>query len=174
MDQTTVSPKSQFIAEIDEAWETFNSYLVTLNGNQMTTLHDERGWSVKDHLTHIIAWEQSINYYLQGKLRHEALQVEAAMLNNQDFDTINEVIRSQRGHISLNEVLVQLQQTHAELMELVKTMSDEDLTRPHRDYPPGTPASEQHSVMDLIRGDTSEHFDEHLHWIKSLVEKASA
>src|SRR5512147_2370500 len=99
MDETTVSPKSQFITEIDEAWEAFNSYLVTLNGNQMTTLHDERGWTVKDHLTHIIAWEQSILFYFQGKPRFEALGIDEKM----DFDDQNEIIRQQHGHISLNE-----------------------------------------------------------------------
>lgn len=169
MEDTTLSPKSQFVTEIDEAWEAFNAYLVTLNGNQMTTLHDKRGWTVKDHLTHIIAWEQSILFYFQGKPRFEALGIHEKM----DFDEQNEVIRRQHEHISLNEVLVQLQQTHAELMEIVKNLSNEDLTRPYRSYPSGTPASEQRSVMDLIRGDTSEHFNEHLGWIKTLVEKAS-
>jgi hypothetical protein len=171
--ETNMTTKSEFLLEIDQAWQALLSYLASLSEAQMTALHDNSGWSVKDHLTHIIAWEQSIIFHFQGKPRHQAVGIDEAFFASRDFDGQNEAIRRQREHLSLGEALAQLRQTHAELMELVRPLTDADLARPYRDYPPETPASDRRSVMDLVRGDTSEHFSEHLAWIKTLVENAT-
>jgi hypothetical protein len=169
-----MTTQSEFLLEIDQAWNALQSYLARLSEAQMTALHDERGWTVKDHLTHIIAWEQSIIFHFQGKPRHEAVGIDENFFNSRDFDGQNDVIRKQREHLPLGEVLAQLRQTHDKLMEFVKPLSDADLSHPYRDYPPETPASNRRSVMDLVRGDTSDHFSEHLGWIKTLVENATA
>ncbi|MBI5295676.1 MAG: ClbS/DfsB family four-helix bundle protein [Chloroflexi bacterium] len=168
-----MTTQSEFLLEIDQAWQALLSYLAGLSEAQMTALRDNSGWTVKDHLTHIVAWEQSILFHFQGKPRHQAVGLDEAFFASRDFDAQNEAIRSQREHLSLDEVLAQLRQTHAELMAFVRPLTDADLARPYRDYPPETPASDRRSVMDLVRGDTSEHFTEHLAWIKALVTAAS-
>jgi hypothetical protein len=171
--ETNMTTKSEFLLEIDQAWNALLSYLARLSESQMTALLDNSGWNVKDHLTHIIAWEQSIIFHFQGRPRHQAVGLDEAFFASRDFDGQNEAIRSQREHLALNEVLAQLRQTHGDLMEFVRPLTDADLARPFRDYPPETPASDRPSLMDLIRGDTSDHFNEHLGWIKTLVKNAT-
>ena len=174
MDNLAGTPKSQLLSEIDKTWIDLNTYLAGLSETQMTALHDAQGWNVKDHLTHIIAWEQSIIFFLQGKPRHEAVGIDEAFFASQDYDGQNEAIRRQRESASIREVLAQMQKTHGELMELVNPLSEADLNRPFRSYPPDTPAADRRSVMSLIQGDTSEHFSEHLAWIKTLVQTAAS
>ncbi len=173
MDNLTGTPKSQLLSEIDRTWAALNIYLAGLSETQMTALHDAQGWSVKDHLTHIIAWEQTIIFFFQGKPRHEAVGLDEAFFASRDFDGQNEAIRRQRESASIHEVLAQMQKTHGELMELVNPLTEADLNRPFRSYPPDTPAADRRSVMSLIQGETSEHFSEHLVWIKALIEAAS-
>lgn len=168
-----MTTQPEFLLEIDQAWGALLSCLEGLSETQMTSLHDNSGWSVKDHLTHLTAWEQSILFHFQGRPRHQAVGLDEAFFASRDFDSQNEAIRKQREHLPLNEVLAQLRQTHAELMEFVRPLTDADLARPYRDYPPEVPAADRRSLLDLVRGDTSEHFSEHLAWIKALVTAAS-
>jgi len=136
----------------------------------MTEIPDGRGWTVKDHITHLTAWEQSVIFFFQGKPRHEALGTEEALFASGSFDEMNEVIRKQRERVPLSEAISQFQRTHVDLMDLVHPLTEADLDQPIRNYPPETPASDQQTVMSLIQGDTADHFSEHLAWIEALVQ----
>ena len=170
MTNETITSKPQLHSEIDKTWAALNSYLASLSDAQMTTLHDDRGWTVKDHLTHLIAWEQSVVFLFHGKPRHQALGIEETLFASEDFDKQNEVIRRQRESMPLRDVLAQLQNVHGQLMDFLTPMSEADLNRPFRDYPPETPLEDRRSVMNLIQGDTSDHFSEHLVWIEAIVQ----
>jgi hypothetical protein len=87
------SVKAQPPAEIDKAWADLNTFFAGLSEAQMTTLHDGQGWTVKDHLTHIAAWEESVIFFLHGRPRHEALGIEEPLFAKASFDEINAVIQ---------------------------------------------------------------------------------
>ena len=172
MADRTITSKSHLLSEIARTWAALNSYVAQLSEAQMTAFHDDHGRTVKDHLTHLTAWEQSVVFHFQGKPRHQALGIEETLFASGSFDEQNEVIRGQRESIPLAEVIAQLQRTHVELMNLVNLLTEADLSRQLRDYPPETPATDQRSVMSLIQGDTADHFSEHLSWIEALVQAA--
>jgi len=167
-----MSTKPKLLSEIDRTWAALDSYLARLSEAQMTESHDGQGWSVKDHITHLGAWEQSVVFFFQGKPRHEALGIDETLFASESFDGQNEAIRRQRMDLPPSEALAQLRRTHAELMTLVTPLTEADLARPLRIYPPGTPASDQRTVLSLIEGDTVDHFSEHLAWIETLVQAA--
>jgi len=166
----TMTTKPELLSEINTSWAALNSYLGHLSSAQMTGIYDGRGWTVKDHISHLTAWEQSVIFFFQGKPRYEALGIEESLFASGSFDEQNEVIRKQRERVPLPEVISQLQRTHVDLMDLVHPLTEADLNRPIRNDPPDTPASDQRTVMSLIQGDTADHFSEHLAWIESLVE----
>lgn len=67
------SMKAEVMLEIETTWAALHSTLARLSEDEMTGVHDQAGWTVKDHLTHLTAWEESVISFLQGRPRHEGL-----------------------------------------------------------------------------------------------------
>ena len=164
-----ITTKALLLSEIDRSWAALNSLLAGLSETKMTAAHDEHGWTVKDHLTHMAAWEDSVVVFLQGKPRCGALGVDEALFESGSFDGMNEIIQRLRQHLSLPEAMAQLKSTHTRLMSLLQPLSDADLNQPLRHFLPTSPATDRRRAMDLIHDNTADHFSEHLAWIEALV-----
>ena len=160
--------KVQLLAEIDNAWVMFNSFLDNLSTAQKTTIHDDRGWSVKDHITHITAWEEMVVFFLQGKPRHEARGVSEAIFETGPIDQVNELVREERKHLRLSEANAQMQAVHRQMVNLVNGLTEEYLNKALDETRPGEDARR---VIDLIRDNSSGHFAEHLDWIETLAQR---
>jgi len=50
--------KSELLAEIERDWAALQEGLSRLTPEQLTEIRDRQGWSAKDHLTHLAAWER--------------------------------------------------------------------------------------------------------------------
>jgi len=48
-----------FTASIDAAWKDLRSFLAAVTPSQASK-RDQAGWSVKDHVTHLAVWEDSV------------------------------------------------------------------------------------------------------------------
>lgn len=169
MADRTITMKTQLLAEIHKAWVALIAALARLTEAKMTAVHDEHGWSVKDHLTHMAAWEESVVFFLQGRPRNEALGVEESLFASGSFDEMNDVIQELRKGLSLAEAIAQLRSTHDDLMTSLQLLTDADLSQPLRHDHPNSPASDRRLAIDLIRDNTADHFSEHLAWIEALV-----
>jgi len=53
---------------------------------KMTTVQDHAGWSVKDHIAHIVAWEQSLLRGLAGLPEHEAAELAHYSVGTADIE----------------------------------------------------------------------------------------
>jgi hypothetical protein len=164
-----IPTKGELMAEVGAAWALLHTSLARLSEAEMTTLHDSQGWTVKDHLTHIAAWEASVVSFLQGRPRHEGLGVDPSLYSNASFDDINAVIQTQRKDLSLEEATAQLQANHRRLLDLLEPLTDADLAQPLSHFLPGSPADDRRRAFDIVRDNTSAHFSEHLAWIEALV-----
>jgi hypothetical protein len=165
------SGKATLLLEIEAAWGQLQSTLVRLSEAEVTGLHDQEGWTVKDHLTHLTAWEESVIAFLHGRPRHEGLGVDEATYTNAAFDDINAVIQKQRKDVPLDQALAQLQATHRRLLVLLEPLTDADLAQPLRAFLPNAPADDRRRAIEIVRDNTSAHFSEHLGWIEALVHK---
>jgi hypothetical protein len=171
MASRNITTKAQLFSVIQGAWDALQSFVAGHSETQMTTAHDEQGWAVKDHLTHIAAWEESVVAFLQGKARYEALGVDQTLFEGGSFDEMNEVIQRLRGHLSLPEAMAQLKSTHTRLMSLLEPLSDADLNLPVRHFTSSSPDADRRRAMDLIHDNTADHYTEHLAWIEALVAR---
>ena len=63
----------------------------------------EQGWTVKDHLTHMAAWERSTAFLLRRQPRHEGLGVPEEVYLHAGVHKINAAIREQTADRSLDE-----------------------------------------------------------------------
>lgn len=155
---------------IAQAWLALNRELNLLSEAQMVQQKDATGWSVKDYLAHMAAWERSVVYFLQGRDRHAGLGVPEALYLSEDEDQINAVIYAQHVDRPLADVLDQFRTTHAQLMVLLEPMTDDDLRQPYRHYLPNEPGEgDGPPAINVIYGNTAHHFQEHMRSIASLV-----
>jgi hypothetical protein len=160
--------KAEFLAEVADAWDGFNAVIDRLSEGQLTGAQDEQGWTVKDHLVHLAAWERSTTFFLQGKPRHEGLGVEEALYMGDDVDAVNAQIYQQQKSLPLSQVMAMLQDTHQQLLAAIEPLTDDDLHKPYHHFQPGQPDDER-IAMQVIHDNTIDHYDEHLGWIETLL-----
>jgi hypothetical protein len=166
--------KADLLSAIEGAWTNLNAALDRLTQEQMTEIRDPEGWAVKDHLVHMAAWECSVVVFLQGRPRHEGLEVDEQVYNRGDDDEINAAIQEKRKDVSLSEALAELREVHGQLLSLLEPMSDDDLYKANSDFQPhATGERDERPVAGMIYSNTANHFAEHQEWIESLVSRES-
>ncbi|HRW03867.1 MAG TPA: DinB family protein [Caldilineaceae bacterium] len=170
MSEERVTKKSDLLAHIDRDWTSLTNALAQLSPETMTTICDAQGWTVKDHLIHLYYWERLALYFLQGKPRHEGLDVPEAIYASDDEDVINDMIFQKHRALSLDEALAQLQGLQPEFLAALAPLTDEDLQKPYRHYLPDE-LGEGNSppAMNVVYGTSAHHFREHLAWIEALA-----
>jgi hypothetical protein len=172
MTKRPVNTKAELLATIESTWASLDAALGRLTDRQKTTLKDAQGWTVKDHLIHMAAWERSVVFFLQGQPRHAGLGVDEALYENGSADDVNAAIFQQHKEMPLAEAVVQFRDVHQQLIQLLEPLTDADLHKPYRAYLPDEPGDDR-TAMDVIYSNTTGHFEEHLDWIATLVGNVS-
>jgi hypothetical protein len=160
----------ELAAGIDSAWSEVDSFLAEVT-EEGATAQDSNGWTVKDHVTHMAVWGDSVAVLFRGGHRHEALGISESYYSRASFDDINEVVRQREGHLSLSQAVQRLREMHNELMARVRSLPDADLARPVRDVFPLAPRTDDRRVVDFIHENTAAHYAEHLPWMRKLVRR---
>lgn len=164
--------KADLLNAIEGAWTKLNEALDSLTQEQMTQVRDPEGWSVKDHLAHMAAWERSVVVFLQGRPRHEGLGVDEQLYRTGDDDKINAAIQERRKDASLSEALADFRDAHAQLLSQIEPMSDDDMYKANSDFQPeGAGERDERPIAGMIYSNTANHFAEHQEWIESLVSQ---
>ena len=165
--------KSELLSDLERDWTALNTALDRLTETQITSPTDAQGWTVKDHLMHLAAWEQSVVGLLHGQPRHVALGVDEALYLAGDEDAINSAIQHQTAAAPLIDVVARLRLTHLQLLAALLPLSDADLHLPYRHYLPDEPADgDGPPAIDVIANNSARHFVEHLPWIEALANNA--
>lgn len=166
--------KAELLGAMQEAWTSLNAYLDRLTPEQMADLRDAAGWTVRDHLIHLMAWERSGVLFVQGTPRFEGLGIDRELLLAGDFDKMNAAIQQLWKGLSVAETRAALSGVHAQLLRLVEAMSDDDLKKGLSEYAPSTSGQyDARPISLLIYGDSTEHFQEHQQWIENLISKSA-
>jgi hypothetical protein len=124
------------------------------------------GWAVKDHLTHLAAWENSLLALIEGRDRTTAMGIEH--LESETEDDVNKRVFEMHREKSPAEALRFLRETHARLMAALDKLEPDDLDRPYSHFQPGDP-DESRPVREWVAGNTYDHYAEHIGWIKELA-----
>ena len=128
------------------------------------------GWTVKDHLAHVAAWEHSLLALLEGRDRAGAMGLSEPL---EEIDSINEAIRKLHATDTGDEALGYFCDSHAQLMAAMAKLDDGDLEKPYSHYQPSEP-DEKRPVVGWVAGNTYEHYAEHIDWINHLLSESSA
>jgi len=160
------------ISPIDEGWKELSDLVDSLGPRGLTVTGSD-GWAVKDHLVHIAAWEHSLLALLDGRDRLEAMGVPNGP---EETDALNAAVWSLHHEKSPQEALQYFRDTHALLMAMLTEMTDAEVNLPYNHFQAHDPreAGDNRPVVDWVRGNTFEHYREHIGWIRQLVARESS
>lgn len=156
--------KIELLSLIEREWNLLMDVITRLDETQMTT-PDAGGWSPKDNLAHLAEWiKVQMGYHMDLRPAHEVLGLPKELFpEDWDFDVINRALFERNRERTAEDVLGELKQVYAQILERLKSMPFEELLKPRwPEYPDSPP------VLAYIMGNTSGHFEEH----RKNIEKA--
>jgi hypothetical protein len=169
MPDAKISTQGELQQSIKTSWAALVGFLEGLGDGQWVAVRDHEGWNVRDHVTHITAWEQSVAVLFEGEPRPVGLGVDSDFYATASFDQINAVIRERRQRMPPEEAFKEMRRIHAGLMAGIEGLSDADLSRSVADAFAQAPPDDDRRVIDIIYENTAQHFNEHLAWMLELV-----
>jgi len=168
-DSFTATPtKADLIESINHAWSNLEGTLAGSSKETLTTPGGD-GWSVKDHLAHIEAWERYLLAVLEQRSPSTAIGIDLATVRSTADDPLNELIRESTKEQSLSQVLADLRRTHEQLLAVVAALPEGDLERLAADYQPEELADDTDSIAGWIAHICDEHLRDHVDWIQDLT-----
>jgi uncharacterized damage-inducible protein DinB len=155
---------------IEAAWSELVSLVNQLEEAGGLSQIGADGWTIKDHVAHIAAWEHSLLALIEGQDRESAIGLSKAV---EGIDNENEAIRKLHETDTADEALGYFRDSHSRLVAALGKLSDADLQKPYSHYQPSDP-DEKRPVVGWVAGDTYEHYAEHIDWINQLLSESSA
>jgi hypothetical protein len=155
--------QAELMQRIEQDWTELMNLVGQLSEAQLEGPLDD-GWSAKDHLAHLAAWERHLLLaHLQGRPVTESLEVDEATAVQYDIDTLNEIIYRRNQPRPANEVLAELCETHAQVVAVLVQIPFERLMQPR--YP-----DRSNPLLQWAIGNTYEHYQEHRATIQTLLD----
>ncbi len=158
--------KTELMERIHRSWAALEQTLSRLSAAQMTTQEPRGGWSVKDHLAHLSAWEQMLAEIIGGRSGNAVVGMEEKSFLEKNLDELNTIIHQRNKDRTLEDVMRAFKESHRSILTALEKLNDADLARPAFADDP-TPRS----LLDKIIGDTYGHYDEHRGWIRELLKE---
>lgn len=152
------------------AWAEMESFLAGLTGPDLLA-EDASGWTIKDHLTHLASWEDSVTILFQGRPRHEGLGVAPEVYAEASFDELNALIMQAQRQRTFAEAFAGLRRSHEALMQGIRSLADADLNQMVADHDPQSSPDDDRRVIDLIYENSAGHFAEHLEWMRAMLAR---
>jgi hypothetical protein len=157
----------EVLERVDRNWTALHATFAGLSEPQLCEPGPE-GWSVKDHLSHISAWEGALTAVLRGQPQHRAFGIDQTTLERIDsVDQLNALVYQRRRDRALADVLSELQRGHDDVVAELGRLGDSDLDRTIGDF--GSDPSDQRPIRQKIAGDSYEHYAEHTGWLRELL-----
>ncbi|MEX2247511.1 MAG: ClbS/DfsB family four-helix bundle protein [Dehalococcoidia bacterium] len=156
--------RQQLLEAIKQERETLDTLVALLDEAQLIAAHG--GWAVKDHLSHIAAWERMIIAHLRDGSDHEVADMDATSYAVATLDELNDrLYRLHRDH-PLAGVRGEFAAAHRAIVSYIEEMAEERLSAVYWDDDPSG-----RTVLEKISGDTYLHYREHAGWIQELIER---
>jgi hypothetical protein len=162
--------KAELLADTEERWHALVACTDALTDAQWTGLTDAGGWSVKDHVAHVVTWVRAEIAPLRDRTPlQQSAGIPDLVWNSGDSDQMNAYLREQTLGDSPATVRTERDRVFRKLVEVVAGMSDADLARPATEFgleEPGT------SLVSVLTKDLGDHFAEHRGSVERIVAQA--
>ncbi|MDE3096840.1 MAG: ClbS/DfsB family four-helix bundle protein [Chloroflexota bacterium] len=144
--------KDELIASIKRDRATLDALVAPLDEAQMTAPALDGGWSVKDVLAHISAWEELCLKWIRTGRREEG------PFTQETIDAFNQSVYDVNRDRLLDAILEESRQSYESMVEAVAALTDDlDATTA---WAPGGPLGQ------IISANADEHYREHADQIR--------
>ena len=144
-------------------WNELWTVVDGLTDEERTELRNADGWTVKDHLAHLVAWKRTVVPFLDRQPRHETLGVPESVWKSGDYDAINAIVYELWKDLPFDRVKTELIEIQGILVNRFDALTDEDL---RSDFG-GT------SLVDGMEHRTWGHDEDHLGYIRKIVGQSA-
>jgi hypothetical protein len=154
--------KLTFMKKIQEAHDEWLSLMAEVGATRMTEPGLPGGWSVKDVVGHITWYERE----MVGM--QETMSLEGSDLWQLPQDERNVPIYEENRHRALQEVLLEAEQVHEQLLEVIASLPEPALS--DASYFRKMPS--EWSPWEVIASNTYEHYHQHIPDILEWVQES--
>ena len=160
--------KARFIGMMRSEREQWEGLLAELDDAQMVRPGVAGDWSAKDVIAHVTAYERGLVEWLEAAARGESLTF--ADLDHPDLDHRNTLLYARNQGRPLDDVLLESNRIFERLMELVESLSEEELTDPARsDWYVRPRWKESRPLWECIADDSVRHYRQHVPGIQAWL-----
>jgi hypothetical protein len=146
--------QKDLLAEIRTERQLLDETLACIPKRVMTKEGVTRGgWSVKDVLAHLVAWQQLNFDWYEAGLRGEKVAMPAPGFTLREIPRLNAMLYRKHHRRSLTAILDDYRSYHARIVQLVESLTDADLTTIGR-YSWTGPSW---TLSDYLRASTAAH-----------------
>lgn len=160
--------KAQLLQGVGQAHDELERTLALLRSEQMTEPLLEGGWSVKDLMAHLSAWEQLTIERIA--VRHDAEKLAEIYRRfgegDEGLDNLNNELFLAEKDKPLPDVRRDFNQSYSDFMQMVADLPEEDLFQEGRSLIwDGAP------LWGLIAGNSFTHYHEHTAQIQTIIDR---
>lgn len=160
--------KSEVLDRIRTAHAALEQMIGQMSDEQLTTPTADVGWSIKDHLAHITAWEQVLlRAHIGGSSYAEALAQDEPLPENTTVDDVNDWLYQQNKNIALASVRDAFAQSYQQVLAAIGQMSEAELLTGYSNV------RTEAAMIEVIADNTWQHYDEHATTIQQLTAKGN-
>lgn len=135
-----------------------DAVIAKLNDDDMQAPILEDGWSVKDTLAHIAWWEGACASWVVNRASNPQRLPDGYSFEN--IDRLNDDLHAEQQKQPLAAVREDARSAHAAIIAAIEPLGDADLVESHYGWP---------ALDEMIRSNTTEHYEEHLSAIDAAV-----
>ncbi len=152
---------AELLQRIDREWGRLNDLIRRMTPEQLEAGFDG-GWSPKQHLAHVTAWERYlIGTVIGGKPAHESFGLGAEqMTEDMGIDAENELLARASDAKTLTEVMDEFHAIHAQARATVEAIDFADWASRTREW-----GGQQSPALFWIAGNSYDHYMEHWQWL---------
>ena len=127
---------NQILEKLDKAWKDFEESYAGLSNEELLIPNVTGKWSVRDIIAHVTWWEEE-------SLKHMPVILEGGRPERYSdkyggIDDFNAIMTVKRSGLSLEEVLKQHDDVHAQLVAYVRAAPEDEFARETRLSPPAS------------------------------------
>ncbi len=163
--------KAELIAAIRDEHKQMEELLAGLAESELTAPVLDTGWSVKDSLAHLVAWEKLMLGWVESSMRGVPPLTYTPEFVAMDDEAQEEVGPRLNDHLfqqnrgrALDDVLADFRRTHEQVVKEIEALSEDDIFGPDR-----FPWRKGKPLLPTIAGNTYGHYEEHIGWIRARV-----
>jgi uncharacterized protein (TIGR03083 family) len=148
--------KAELLEAIRRERAELNAIVARVGESGMTDPALDDGWSIKDVVAHITAWEQLCLLWVRTDERGEG------RFTQKSLDAMNAKLHDENKDRSLDDVLADARRSYEEFVAMVEEQTDESLVTPPRWADP--------PLGQVISSNSDDHYREHIDQLMRLLK----